>query len=471
MTSALASASPSAALTGSQDQPSLRHFLTARDVDDRLTEQVPLTLTATSSDAPLPAVTVDRAVKFQEILGFGGAFTEAAAVTWLKMSPANRQRIIEAYFNHESGHGYNLGRTHINSCDFALGNYACAEVPDDWKLEHFNIERDRRAVLPMIGEALGATGGEGMTFFVTPWSPPPWMKTNSKMNNGGQLRPECRQVWADHYVRFIRAYEEAGVPVWGLTVQNEPAATQTWDSCVYSAQEESDFVRDYLGPTLERAGLGRLKIIIWDHNRDTMVQRARVAYADPAASKYIWGTGFHWYVEDKFDNLQLHHDAFPDKHLLFTEGCQEGGPHPGSWAVGERYGRSMIHDFNRWTVGWCDWNLVLDETGGPNHVGNFCSAPILCDTQADTLHFQSSYYYIGHFARFVRPGARRVLCATTRDALQATAFVNPDGGLVVVAMNGTDEPLPFVLDLVDTNATVTLPAHSIATYLAGPAGA
>ena len=114
---------------------------------------------------------------------------------------------------------------------------------------------------------------------------------------------------------------------------------------------------------------------------------------------------------------------------------------------------------------------MLDETGGPNHVGNFCSAPILCDTQADTLRFQSSYYYIGHFARFVRPGARRVLCATTRDALRATAFINPDGGLVVVAMNGTDEEMPLVLDLVDVHATATLPAHSIATYLSGPAGA
>ena len=130
-----------------------------------------------------------------------------------------------------------------------------------------------------------------------------------------------------------------------------------------------------------------MKIIIWDHNRDETVRRARVAYSDPEASKCVWGTGFHWYVEDKFDNLQLHHDAFPDKHLLFIEGCQEGGPHHGSWAVGERYGRSMIHDFNRWMVGWCDWNLVLDETGGPNHVGNFCSAPILADTQADALYF------------------------------------------------------------------------------------
>jgi glucosylceramidase len=441
----------------------LRYFLTAQGSSDLLTKKRPLSL-GDARDAALPSVLIDASVRFQRIEGFGGAFTEAAAVTWLKLSPPNRRRILAAYFDRGSGHGYNLCRTHINSCDFSLGNYACANVPDDWKLEHFSLKRDHRALLPMIREAL-AISGEPITFFVTPWSPPGWMKTNGQMNRGGKLRPECRQVWADHFVRFIQAYEEQGVPIWGLTVQNEPGVAQTWDSCEYTADEERDFVRDYLGPTLQRAGLGRVKIIIWDHNRDLLVHRARAAYADPEAARYIWGTGFHWYCDDKFENLQLHHDAWPDKHLLFTEGCQEGGPHHGSWAVGERYGRSMIHDFNRWTVGWVDWNLVLDEVGGPNHVGNFCSAPILADTRADTLSFQSSYYYIGHFSRFVRRGSRRILCATTRDNLHATAFINPNGELAVVVMNPTGEEVTFTLDFVARAARAALPAHSIATYI------
>ena len=263
----------------------LRYFLTAKDTSDLLVEKPSLSFGGTI-DVTLPSVLIDHSVCFQKIEGFGGAFTEAAAVTWLKMSLPNRRRILEAYFDRESGHGYNLCRTHINSCDFSLGNYACANVPDDWKLEHFSIERDQRAVLPMIHEAR-AILGQSITFFVTPWSPPPWMKTNGQMNHGGKLRPECRQVWADHYVRFIQAYEEQGVPIWGLTVQNEPAATQTWDSCVYSAEEERDFVRDYLGPTLKRAGLGRVKIIIWDHNRDHLLHRARPVYSDPEAAKYV----------------------------------------------------------------------------------------------------------------------------------------------------------------------------------------
>ena len=463
MSPTLAAPDPLLAPSPSGEKLSVRRFLTSKGTTDRLASQSPLSFHAVT-DPTAPSILVDRSVRFQQIEGFGGAFTEAAAVTWLKLGPENRRRIIEAFFDRETGHGYNLCRTHINSCDFSLGNYACADTPDDWKLEHFSIERDQRAVLPMIHAAL-KVAGEPITFFITPWSPPPWMKTNGQMNQGGKLRPECRQVWADYYVRFIRAYEAQGVPVWGLTVQNEPAATQTWDSCVYTGEEERDFVRDYLGPTLQRAGLGRVKIIIWDHNRDFLVHRARPVYADPEASKYVWGTGFHWYLDDKFDNLQLHHDTWPDKKLLFTEGCQEGGPHPGSWEVGERYGRSMIHDFNRWTVGWTDWNLILDETGGPNHVGNFCSAPILADTQADTLHFQSSYYYLGHFARFVRPGAHRILCATTKDDLHATAFLNPDGQVVVVAMNMTEEDFPFTLDFVQRTTSTVLPKHSISTYL------
>jgi glucosylceramidase len=444
-------------------QDSVRHFLTAKDTPDRLSEKPPLTM-GPAAESVLASVMIDPERRFQTIEGFGGAFTEAAAVTLRRLSPASQERILRAYFDPVEGHGYSLCRTHINSCDFSLGNYAFAEVPGDTELRHFSIDRDRTALLPMIQEALKLSGA-GFKLFASPWSPPAWMKTNGMMNQGGKLDPEFRQAWADYYVRYIQEYEREGVAIWGVTVQNEPAATQTWDSCVYTAKEESDFVRDCLGPALQRAGLGHVKIIIWDHNRDLIVHRASVAYSDPIASKYIWGTGFHWYGQDKFENIQLHHDAWPDKKLIFTEGCQEGGPHQGSWALGERYARSMINDFNRWTVGWVDWNLVLDETGGPNHVNNLCSAPILADTANDLPLFQSSYYYIGHFARFVRPGSQRILCATTHESLEAGAFRNPDGGIAVIVLNRTDEERSFTLDCKDSAATSTLPAHSISTFL------
>jgi glucosylceramidase len=266
-------------------------------------------------------------------------------------------------------------------------------------------------------------------------------------------------------VRFIEEYGKNGVPIWGLTVQNEPMAVQTWESCIYTAEEERDFVKHHLGPALHRAGLEDVKVMIWDHNRGLLYQRAMVTLEDPEAAKYVWGTAFHWYVGDHFDNMRLVHDAFPSKKLLFSEGCH--GPFKwdeiGEWSTGEMYGRSIIHDINGWSSGWTDWNILLDETGGPNHVKNFCFAPIIADTRDGSLHYMSSYYYIGHFSRFVRPGARRVACSSTSDDLFATAFVNPDGGKVTVVMNPTDKAMDYQVWTERHIARSSLPAHSIAT--------
>jgi len=442
----------------------LRHFLTARDGNDRLTEKSPIS-PCDATQVTHPSVFVDPGKPFQTIEGFGGAFTEAAATTFYKLSSENQKTILQAYFD-DAGLGYTLGRTHINSCDFSLGNYAYADVDGDMELKSFSIERDRQALVPMIQAALKTARGT-IKLLACPWSPPAWMKTSGTMNQGGKLKPECRDAWAQYYVRYIREYEKENVSIWGLTTQNEPAAKQSWDSCLYTAVEEKDFIRDHLGPALEKAGLGHVKIVLWDHNREYMVHRAAAAYSDPVASKYIWGTGYHWYCDDKFENMNLHHDAWPDKPMLFTEGCQEGGPHTGEWTLGERYARSMINDFNRWCVGWIDWNLLLDEQGGPNHVGNFCSAPILGDTKQDQVLFQSSYYYIGHFSRFVKPGARRVLCASTHDKIETAAFIHSGRKLTVVIMNRTEQKYPCTLEIAgNVSFRVDAAPRSISTYLA-----
>ncbi len=441
----------------------MRHFLSCQASGSLLAEQAPLQ--PGPADPSLPLVLVNTEKRFQTLLGFGGAFTEAAAVTWQGLGAAAREQLLRDYFDRYSGHGYTLCRVHMNSCDFSLGNYAHVETPGDVDLHSFNIERDRQALLPFIQAAL-RVAQRPIQLLVSPWSPPAWMKSNGQMNRGGTLLPQYANAWARCFVRFIQAYEAEGVPVWGVSVQNEPAATQTWDSCRYSAEEERDFVRDHLGPELALAGLGHIKIVIWDHNRDEMVERANTVYSDPQAARYVWGTGFHWYGEDHFDHVQQVHDAWPDKQLLFTEGCQEGGPHLGSWALGERYARSIINDLNRWTVGWIDWNLLLDETGGPNHVGNRCSAPVMADRASGALMYQSSYAYLGHFARFIQPGAQRVLCASARQDLEATAFVNPDGSCATVVLNRSERSLGFRL-LVDGQPFEThLPARSIATWVA-----
>lgn len=444
-------------------QSKARHYLTSRDSSARIAEQPELVLQA-KTESNLPSVFIDPALRFQSIEGFGGAFTEAAASVLNKLSKENQAKFFKAYFDEKEGNGYSLCRVHINSCDFSLGNYAYTEVAGDTDLAHFSLERDRKMLLPMIKEGRKLAGGK-FKLFASPWSPPAWMKTTGIMNHGGKLKPEYAATWAAYFVRYIQELRKEGIDIWGVTVQNEPAATQTWDSCIYTAEDERDFVRDHLGPALEKAGMSDIKIMIWDHNRDFLVHRAAVSYNDPAASKYIWGTGFHWYSDDKYDNLELHHAAWPDKALLFTEGCQEAGPHTTEWTLGERYARNMINDLQRWTVGWVDWNLLLDETGGPNHVGNLCSAPILADTKNDQLLFQNSYYYIGHFSRFIKPGAKRILCATTREALEATAFVNPDGSIAIVVLNRTELPLKFNLESYGWSAITSVPQRSIATFV------
>lgn len=437
-------------------------FVTAKDTGERWSEQAPPKQAerAAGERADLELASDQT---YQTILGFGGAFTEAAAYTLSRVSPENRAEAIRRYFDPVEGLGYTLGRVHIHSCDFALGNYTYIDDYDT-ELKSFDIAHDRELILPLIQDAAKVKGSP-IQLLASPWSPPAWMKTNGEMNNGGQLKPEYADVWALYYTKFVRAYEAEGVPIWALTVQNEPAAVQVWDSCIYSAAEERDFVKNHLGPTLHREGLQDVKLLILDHNRDLLVERATTVFSDPEAARYVWGTGFHWYVSEDFAAVGQTHDLFPEKHLLFTEGCQEGGVKLGEWFTGERYGRNMIGDLNNWCEGYLDWNLVLDETGGPNHVGNLCDAPIIADTRTNTLHYNSSYYYIGHFSRHIQPGAVRIGLTNAHAAVQAVAFRNPDGTIAAVVQNETDEPHPLSLGIGGTVLSQELPAHSIATFV------
>jgi glucosylceramidase len=243
---------------------------------------------------------------------------------------------LRAYYDPQSGIGYSLGRTHIHSCDFSSESYTYVKDGDK-ELKSFDIAHDLKYRIPFIKQAL-ATAGTNFTLFISPWSPPGWMKDNNSMLHGGILKPEYHETWARYYSKFIQAYEKAGIPIWGLTVQNEPMASQTWESCIYTAEEERDFVKNHLGPALRKAGLSDKKIIIWDHNRSLMYQRAAMVLDDPAAAKYVWGVGFHWYVGDNFENVKRVKEAYPKTHLLFTEGCH--GPYDvnkiNDWQWGER---------------------------------------------------------------------------------------------------------------------------------------
>ena len=301
-------------------------------------------------------VFVDPARSFQTYLGIGAALTDASAETFYKLPKNKQQEVLQAYFDKQKGIGYTIARTNINSCDFSSDMYTY--VTDSSKdLKTFNIDHDKKYKIPFIKEAMAAAGGK-INLFASPWSPPGWMKDNNDMLHGGKLKQDFAASWALYYTKFIKAYEKEGVPVWGITVQNEPMATQRWESCIYSAEEERDFLKDHLGPTMQKEGLADKKIIVWDHNRDLIYQRAVTYFSDPEASKYAWGIGFHWYEswsggDQMYENLRKVHESFPDKNLLFTEGCADNfnAARYGAWSIGEKYGKSMINDFNNGMVG------------------------------------------------------------------------------------------------------------------------
>ena len=407
---------------------------------------------------------------FQTFLGIGGALTDASAETFSKIPAAKQAELLQAYYDTKKGIGYTLARTNINSCDFSSGSYTYV-TEGDKELKSFKIDHDMQFRIPFIKKAIEAAGGK-LTLFISPWSPPGYMKDNNDMLHGGKLKPEYYQSCADYYAKFINAYEKAGIPVWGMTIQNEPMATQKWESCIYTADDERDFLKNFLGPTMQKDGLGDKKIIVWDHNRDLMVQRANVIFGDPEASKYAWGMGFHWYESwtggDKmFDNVKIVHEAYPDKNLIFTEGCPESF-NPAMynyWGLGEAYGRSMINDFNNGTVGWTDWNILLDETGGPNHVKNFCFAPVHANTKTGQLIYTNSYYYIGHISKFVRPGAKRIISSANRSQLLTTAFINEDGKIAVIVMNQSKLKITYNLCIDHNAAEVKILPHSIQTLV------
>ena len=292
------------------------------------------------------------------------------------------------------------------------------------------------------------------------------------MLHGGKLLPAFYQAWANYYVKFVKAYEAEGIPIWGLSVQNEPMATQTWESCLYTGEDERDFIKNFLGPTLQKAGMSSKKLIAWDHNRDLMFQRASTVLDDPGAAKFVWGIGFHWYESwtgggNIYENEKRVAEAFPGKNLIFTEGCAESFDFAkmDDWKWGEKYGLSMINDFNNGTVAWTDWNVLLDEKGGPNHVGNFCFAPVHADQRTGELIYLSSFYYIGHFSKFIRPGAKRIISSASRGQLITTAFINTDGKIAVIVMNQSSDKISYRLWMAGQAAEITSLPHSIQTLV------
>lgn len=415
-------------------------------------------------------------IEYQSVVGFGGAFTESAAYNYSLLTSEQKKEFMKRHFSKEEGIGYNFGRTHINSCDFSLDIYTYIEEGDQ-ELKTFNIDRDRKYIIPFIKDALEYCQEELM-LFASPWSPPAFMKDNESPIKGGSLKEEYKETWARYYAKYIKAIAEEGIKISAISVQNEPIAWQPWESCYYSAANEREFVEKYLAPVLDEEGLSEIKIIIWDHNKERVYDRTKKIFESEAVRNRVWAVGHHWYSGDHFDGMRLVHEQF-GKTLLSTEICGSINEDPLSLA--ERYGKELCGDFNNFTAGFCDWNLLLSDQGGPFHNRSEksvacagivledkscgCHAPVLYDTKSKELVFTPIYYYIGHFSKYIERGAKRIATTKYCEQIYTVAFKNPDGKRILILMNTADTELPAVVRHEGVCTNLTLEAHSIATVI------
>ncbi|MFO7999527.1 MAG: glycoside hydrolase family 30 protein [Bacteroidales bacterium] len=432
--------------------------------------------------------------RFQTITGLGGSFTESSAFLLNQLSQGNRDKILEAYFG-ESGARYSLTRTHMNSCDFSLGNYSYAPVEGDLELEHFSIQEDLDDIVPMIRDAM-AISSEGFKIISSPWTAPPWMKDNKDWR-GGKLLPEYYDTWALFFSKYIDAYRKQGIDIWAFTVENEPLGNDSnWESMHFTPQEMNEFVKNHLGPQLTADGQN-VKILGYDQNRDDeLIDWVDAMYDDEDAAAFYDGTAVHWYGSTFYhfpDALQYAYQKAPGKHLIQSEGCIDSEvPHwendawywskeatdwGWDWASEERkhlhpkyvpvfrYARDIIGCFNNWVDGWVDWNMVLDRQGGPNWAQNWCVAPVIVDPDRDEVYFTPLYYIMTHFSRYIRPGAVRIGFENPDQDLWVTAVQNPDDSISVVIFNPGEEARGIKLSLHGNSVEFAVSAKAIQTLV------
>lgn len=438
----------------------MKLFVTKYENEKRETSVEDVNIAENFGEA-MQLVTLYPEIEYQTFHGFGGAITEAAGYAWSKLTPENKEKVIEGYFGAE-GNNYSFVRTHIDSCDFSIEHYAALSDKDDREMNSFALDREELYILPML-RAAQSKREDTIDLMLTPWSPPAFMKTNNDRNHGGKLLPEYADFWAAYICRYIKEYEKKGHKVNRITIQNEPEAVQTWDSCIFSGEEEKVFLRDHLYPKMVEEGLSHIKINIWDHNKEKMYERAKETI-DKDTDSMIDGVAFHWYTGDHFEAVALTRDAFPGKELIFTEGCVEYSRFDADELRNARmYAHDIIGNLNAGMTGFIDWNICLDEKGGPNHVSNFCDAPIMCDTNTGEYVEKLSFHYIRHFSKHIKPGAKRIAFTKYTDKLDMTAFKNVDGSIVVVMLNHNDYDMRVNLKMNGKGASLDIKKMTIAT--------
>lgn len=390
---------------------------------------------------------------------FGGAVTDSAGYVFSLMSKKMQEAFIEAYFG-ANGLGYKLIRVPIDSCDFSLEQY---EASPDGDPAHFDMSRPLRYILPLL-EAIREREPE-VTLMLSPWSPPVKFKSTYRREQGGHCMEQYYTAWAEYICQYIREFTNRGFKVSRISLQNEPHAVQTWDSCIWSAREEREFLVNAMKPALLQNGFEDIEIYIWDHNKERILDRA-ISVFNLEGRKAADGIAFHWYSGDHFDALRKVHELFPEKKMMLSENCLEYYRFSVSDPVYVRslIAHEIIGDLENGASAFLDWNLLLDEKGGPNYAGNYSHAPFLYDTKKKELRKQSIYDALWHFSHFLSSGSQRILSSGFAADIEKTAFLREDGKVILVLHNrGGDMEIFVWLD--GQLAQVALPKKSLTTIV------
>ncbi|KAL4236076.1 hypothetical protein ACF0H5_004462 [Mactra antiquata] len=421
----------------------------------------------------------------QRIKGFGGAFTDAATLTMNSLSPQARSNLIDAYFS-SKGIEYNIGRIPMGSCDFSTHVYSYDDTDGDFSLEHFSLaEEDLNHKIPAIKDAM-AVSRRNISLFGSPWSSPYWMKTNLNMTGRGSIigEPggEYYKTWAKYFVKFIQAYKDNGVNIWGVTTQNEPTDGDipgfNFQCLGWTPQTQRDFIAKDLGPALEANGFGNVKVMIFDDQRELLPYWTNVVLSDTEAAKYVSGVAVHWYIDllvpPSF--IDRAYEKFgSDYFFLNTEACEQDLINKnrsvllGSWYRGEHYFKDIMQDLQHGISGWIDWNMALNMEGGPNWVNNFADSPIIVNADKDEFYKQPMYYAMGHYSKFVTPGSvvvshdKNITTAKGVDAI----FFRRDRDIMIGNIVNIDEQ-SYNITVVDPNTqpnyiNIEIPAKSFVT--------
>lgn len=400
-------------------------------------------------------------LSYETFEGFGGAVTEAAGYIYSLMNDEQKKKVIETYFSPEKMN-YRLVRVHMDSCDFSLGLYEAMSNSEDTELKSFSFERTEKYILPMLEDAK-KTAGENLKLMLTPWSPPAFMKTNGKRTGGGKLKSEYRKLWAEYICRYIREFQNRGFEVQRISIQNEPKAVQTWDSCLFTAEEEKSFLRDFLYPTMKSHGFENIEVFIWDHNKERIYERVRDT-VDEETREMVSGVAFHWYSGDHFEGLELVRRLYPELKLIMSESCLEYSifDEKNIESVTNKLCHEIIGDLNHGMCAFYDWNLLLDEKGGPNHVGNYCHAPFLYDVEKKKLFPQKTQEQYEMFSHFICPGSVRVQTTKFTEQIDTVAYRTPDGRIVLILLNKGKELEAVNIRLGKMVGSLLLPAGILA---------